>query len=949
MSLAKYKKKRSFNQTPEPEGKKKSTAGTLHFVVQKHDASRLHYDFRLEMEGVLKSWAVPKGPSMNPDDKRLAMMVEDHPYDYKDFEGIIPAGNYGAGTVIVWDEGTYEPMEFEGDSKKSEKHLLAQLHKGDLKIRLTGKKLKGDFALVHMKSSEDNAWLLIKKRDKYATTTDITKKDKSVQSGMKLEQVAKESTNEWQSNRKSTGAKKSSSTTKKKTAAKTKTAAKRSTTRTPAKKKTIKKKVPAAIANQLKQGERSPMPTDIIPMLATLTDGPFDDKDWLYEIKYDGYRAVSYLDGSDVTIMSRKNLSFNKKFYPVVEALQELNMEAVFDGEIVALNEEGKSEFQLLQQWQKFGNGELVYYVFDILWLNGYNLMELPLHERKAILQQVLPEHPMIRYSDHVEQAGEQFFNAAIEQGLEGIIAKAKESPYTPTIRTKQWLKIKTNQRQEVVIAGFTETRGSRSHFGALVLGVYEKNKLIYVGHTGSGFTEQSLAAIYKKLKPLITPTAPFDKKPKTNMPCTWVKPVLVCEVKFSEWTKDNILRQPIFMGLREDKNAKDVQKENAVHTGTAVQEGEEENTSSHQTHASEKMKTKTAKKKTASKTAKRQTRKAERETPTTESKKTPAKRKVTKATASPEDFLNDTEKEQVVIINKKELTFTNLDKIYWPAEKITKRDMLNYYESIAPFMLPFMKDRPQSMNRFPNGVNKPSFYQKDVTGKVADWIEKHDYVSESDGEKKQYLVCIDEASLLYMANLGCIEMNPWHSTTKKPDNPTWCVIDLDPEGKITFDQVIEAAQVIKQLTDDLEIDTYCKTSGSTGLHIYIPLGAAYDYDQSRQLAELLVTLAHHEMPSFTSLERSPAKRKNKIYLDYLQNRSIQTIAAPYSLRPKPGATASAPLHWDEVKKGLQISDFSIENMYSRAEEVGDIFKPVLGKGINLKKVLGKISAQQNE
>jgi bifunctional non-homologous end joining protein LigD len=942
MSLARYKQKRSFTKTPEPAGKKKAASGALRFVVQKHDASRLHYDFRLEMEGVLKSWAIPKGPSLNPEDKRLAMMVEDHPFDYKDFEGIIPEGNYGAGTVIVWDEGTYEPMEYEGDPKKAEKQLLAQLHKGDVKITLHGQKLKGSFALVHIKSSEDNAWLLIKKKDKYASTTDVTKKDKSVQSGMKLEQVAKESTNEWQSNRKSTTAKKSS--------AKTKTAAKRSSTRTPAKKKAaVKKKVPGEIANLLKQGERSAMPTGIIPMLATLTDEAFDDKDWLFEIKYDGYRAVAYLDGDDVNIMSRKNLSFNKKFYPVVEALQELNMQAVFDGEIVALNEEGKSEFQLLQQWQKSGKGDLLYYVFDILWLNGYNLMGLPLIERKSILQQILPEHPMIRYSDHVVQNGTQFFEAATQQGLEGIIAKAAASPYTPTIRTKQWLKIKSNQRQEVVICGFTETRGGRSHFGALVLGVYEKNKLTYVGHTGSGFTEQSLAAIYKKLKPLITSTVPFAKKPKTNMPCTWVKPVLVCEVKFSEWTKDNILRQPIFMGLREDKNAKDVHKENAVHTETAVQEGEEE--THQQTHST--MKTKNAKRLTPNaerKTAtKGQTPNAERKTTSRPVKKANPKKTIrSKASNSAKGFLNDTDKEQVVIINKKELTFTNLDKIYWPKEKITKRDLLNYYEQIAPFILPYMKDRPQSMNRHPNGIDKPGFYQKDVTDKVADWIEKHDYISDSDGEKKQYLVCTDEASLLYMANLGCIEMNPWHSTTKKPENPTWCVVDLDPDGKISFEKVIEAAQVIKQITDDLGIDTYCKTSGSTGLHIYIPLGAAYDYDQSKQLAELVVTLAYHEMPSFTSLERSPAKRRNKIYLDYLQNRKIQTIAAPYSLRPKPGATASAPLHWEEVKKGLQISDFSIENMYSRAKEVGDIFKPVLGKGINLKKVLATISTRQN-
>ncbi len=917
MSLATYKKKRSFNQTPEPEGKKsagkkKAVARQLHFVVQKHDATRLHYDFRLEREGVLKSWAVPKGPSLNPADKRLAMMVEDHPYDYKDFEGIIPEGNYGAGTVIVWDEGTYEPIEHFDDPQKAEKHLLQQLHKGSLKITLHGQKLKGEFALVQIKSSEDNAWLLIKHNDKYATQTDVTKKAKSVQSGMKLEQVAKESTNEWVSNKKSTTTKKSSPAKKspRKTAA-------------AAKKQPAKKKVPQAVAELLKKGKQQAMPSGIIPMLATLTDDSFDDKDWIFEIKYDGYRAVSYIDDNDVTLMSRKDLSFNKKFPPVVEALKELGLNAILDGEIVALNEEGKSDFQLLQQWQKNGEGELVYYVFDLLWLNGYNLMDLPLVERKEILQQLLPEHPMIRYSDHIEDKGNQFFKAATQQGLEGIMAKERDSAYTPKLRTRQWLKIKTVQRQEVVIAGFTETRGSRSHFGALVLGVYENNKLIYVGHTGSGFTEKSLAAVYKKLKPLIIDKPPFATKPKTNMPCTWVKPVLVGEVKFSEWTKDNILRQPIFVGLREDKNAKDVVKENAVHTDAAIQEGETE-TRSTKKQTSPKMPTK--------KTAKGSTLKAEGKT-----------QKVEKT------FLNDEEKEQVVTIDKKELTFTNLDKIYWPAEKYTKRDLINYYDQMAPFILPYLKDRPQSMNRHPNGINKPGFYQKNVSdGKVADWLVKHDYLSESDGETKQYLVCTDEASLLYMANLGCIEMNPWHSTTKKPENPSWCVVDLDP-GNISFDKVIEAAQVIKQLTNDLGIDTYCKTSGSTGLHIYIPLGAAYDYDQSRQLAELIVNMAYNEMPSFTSLERSPAKRKNKIYLDYLQNRTIQTIAAPYSLRPKPGATASAPLHWEEVKKGLSIQDFTIENMYSRAKEVGDIFKPVLGKGINLKKVLGKIKSLQGK
>lgn len=904
MGLATYKKKRSFNKTPEPEGKKKASDGVLHFVVQKHAASHLHYDFRLEMEGVLKSWAIPKGPSMNPQDKRLAMMVEDHPYDYKDFEGIIPEGNYGAGTVIVWDEGTYEPIETIEKGKKAEKELLSQLHKGSLKIRMYGKKLKGEFALVLTKGRGENSWLLIKHRDKYATDADITKKDKSVQSGLKLEQVAKESTNEWVSNRKVSTAKKTK---------KAATASKKSSAATASKKaKAVKKKVPPETEALIKKGKREAMPADIIPMLSTLTDEPFNDKDWIFEIKWDGYRALAYVNGAKATLMSRKNLSFNNKFSSVADALQEMELNALLDGEIVALNEEGKGDFQLLQQWQKTGQGELVYYVFDILWINGYNVMDLPLIERKEILKNILPEDDAtVRYSDHVAEEGESFFAAASKQGLEGIMAKHANSNYTPEIRTKQWLKIKTTQRQEVVIAGFTEARGSRSHFGALVLGVYEKDKLVYVGHTGSGFTEKSLTEVYKKLKPLIISKSPFAQKPKTNMPCTWVKPQLVCEVKFSEWTKDNILRQPIFMGLREDKDAQDVQKEKAVPVDPNAIEKESALTQKQTTSA--KMPAKTAKKKTVSKAA------------------APDK----------EALLHEKGKEQVVIINKRELTFTNLDKVYWPADKVTKRDMLNYYYQMAPYIMPYMKDRPQSLNRFPDGIKKPGFYQKDVTGKVADWIVRHDYIVE--GQPKEYLVCTDEATLLYMANLGCIEMNPWHSTIQKPDNPSWCVIDLDP-GDISFDKVIETAQVIKQLADELGIDSFCKTSGSTGLHIYIPLGAAYDYDQSRQLAELLVTFVHQQIPSFTSLERSPAKRKTKIYLDYLQNRSIQTIAAPYSLRPKPGATASAPLDWDEVKKGLSIQDFTIKNMYDRVKEVGDLFKPVLGKGINMKKVLERIN-----
>jgi bifunctional non-homologous end joining protein LigD len=678
------------------------------------------------------------------------------------------------------------------------------------------------------------------------------------------------------------------------------------------------------------------MPTGITPMLATLTDKGFDDKDWLFEIKWDGYRSLAFINKGKVELLSRKNISFNKKFGPVVEGLKDIDADLVLDGEIIAVNDQGKGDFQLLQQWQKTGQGHLVYYAFDILWINGRNTMDLPLIERKELLKNILPENDVIRYSDHIVGEGKGLLEEALRQGLEGIMAKKADSTYSPDIRTKQWLKVKTHKQQEAIICGFTEPRNSRKYFGALILGVYEKGELKYVGHTGTGFTEKGQADVYKKMKPLVIKECPFPKKPKTNMPCTWVKPKLVCEIKFGEWTQENIMRIPVFLGIREDKDPKEVRRERETHL-TA----QERDVVPNETKRKAVKKSTTKKKDVAKKTKKA--------APKKEAVKNAAPKKTaTKKTVPAEPLLNESEKKQVLTVDNKELTFTNLDKFYWPKEKITKRDAINYYHAVAPYMLPYLKDRPQSLNRNPDGITKPGFYQKDVTDKAPDWATTHPYTTESDGKKKQYLVCTDEASLLYMANLGCIEINPWLSTIHKPDNPDWCVIDLDP-GKISFEKVIEAAQVVKQVLDDLGVKSWCKTSGSTGLHIYIPLAAKYSYDQSRQLAELLVTQVHHEIPSFTSLERSPAKRKTKIYLDYLQNRTVQTIAAPYSLRPKPGATVSTPLHWEEVKKGLSMQDFTIDTIHGRLKEMGDIWKPVMGAAINLEKILDKMSALEEE
>lgn len=637
-------------------------------------------------------------------------------------------------------------------------------------------------------------------------------------------------------------------------------------------------------------------------MLASLTDEPFDDAGWIYEIKWDGYRAVSYLNKGKVEIQSRNNLSFTNKFKEVTEALKSWPINAVIDGEIVAMNDKGIASFQQLQNFANKGEEtRLIYYVFDILWLDGKDLTHLTLLERKLILHSVMPEDDaVIKYSDHVEEKGTAFFELAIQKGLEGIMAKKSDSTYTKNFRTRLWLKIKNNKRIEAIICGFTKGRKSRRHFGALVLGKYEGDKLVYIGHTGTGFNEKSLKEVEKKLMPLVTDKMSFDKKPKTNMPVTWVKPKLVCEIKFSEITNEGILRIPVFLGLREDKEAKN---EKNVEVVDADERPKAEGKKQKATTEKSKIKTQNSKK-----------------------------------------LLPSTSKEETININGYDLKFTNLDKLYWPEEKITKRDMLNYYYNIMPFILPYMKDRPQSLNRFPDGIKGKSFYQKNVKGKVADWLTTYHYKSENSGDK-EFLVCTDEASLMYIASLGCIEMNPWHSRTEQAENPDWCVIDLDPDDSNTFEEVIKAAQAVKKVLDAIKVPSYPKTSGSSGMHIYIPLGAKYSYDQSRLLAELIVNLVYPEVASFTSLERNPSKRREKIYLDFLQNRTIQTIAAPYSLRPKPGATVSTPLYWDEVKKGLTIKQFNINSIFDRLKDVGDIFKPVLKKGIDMKKVLENINA----
>jgi bifunctional non-homologous end joining protein LigD len=893
MALTEYKRKRTFKETPEPIGGK-SKKHKLIFVVQKHAASRLHYDFRLELNGVLVSWAVPKGPSLNPADKRLAMHVEDHPFDYKDFEGNIPAGNYGAGSVIVWDNGTYEPLETAASKKEQEKILKRDHDKGSMKIVLHGQKLKGEFAIVKMKGKGENSWLLIKHRDAFSSEEDIIEDDKSVLSGKTIEDIADDSqAKSWKSNRPTTAKKRESV---KKTARKTVT---------PASKKMSQKKSGvdhSKLLAGLTGKTKSKMPVDVEPMLATLVDKPLDGTGWLYEVKWDGFRALTYLNEGDVKIRSRNNKDFNKKFYPVYQAAKDWNVNAVVDGEIIVVNDQGKPDFNALQEWRSEADGELVYYIFDLLWLDGYSLMHVPLAKRKELLKTIIPATGNIRVSEAFETSATDFFELARKMDLEGIIGKKADSVYKPGSRSKEWLKIKTEKHQEAIIAGYTLNENSKKKFSALLMGVYEGKDLVFIGPVGTGFTSSMQDELLRKMKPLQTSECPFSEVPDYNKPSRfrpnppkadviWLKPQLVAEVSYRAVGSDGGMRHPSFRGLRDDKKAKDIVREEA----TVI----DDMASSISTDGmQEKILTKVEK---------------ERKT-----------------------LVNPKDETQVREIDGHELKFTNLSKVYWPVEGYTKRDMLNYYYQVAPIMLPYMKDRPQTLNRFPNGINGESFYQKDVTGKVPSWIETYKYFSEGDQREKHFMVCSNEASLLYIASLGCIEMNPWSSRTGSPENPDWCVIDLDPDTKNTFNQVIEAANVTKDVLDVLGIPSFPKTSGSTGLHIYIPLGAKYDYEQSKEFARAIVKAVNSQIPAFTSIERKVSDRKGKMYLDFLQNRPQATLAGPYSLRPKPAAPVSMPLDWSEVRKGLKIQNFTIKNAIARLKETGDLFSGVLGDGVDL-------------
>jgi bifunctional non-homologous end joining protein LigD len=754
--LGEYERKRKPKQTPEPSGRKRATRRRGRepiFVVQRHDARRLHYDFRLERDGVLASWAVPKGVPLEPGEQHLAVHVEDHPLEYGSFEGEIPKGNYGAGTVEIWDRGTYDLLEEKPD--------------GGLTVRLHGERLDGTWALVpaHLSGDEKN-WLILRKRDD------------------------------------------------------------------------------GAAPNRSRRVYR--------PMLATLTEDLPRGEGWEFEPKWDGYRAVGYVRGGEAKLVSRNGNDLTQRFASVAKELPKAlrSPDAVVDGEVVALDSGGKSSFSAMQQ----GSAQLAYEVFDVLEVDGEPVVDLPLTERRARLEKLVARNPVVQISGSFED-GNALFEAAQEQGLEGVMAKRMSSRYVEGGRGRDWLKIKTHGRQEFVICGYTRGQGRRSgSFGALVLGVHRGEEWEWVGNVGTGFGERTIEELLAKLEPLRRDKSPFALVPK--MPkvkkgdVVWVEPKLVAEVEFAEWTHDGHLRAPSFQGLREDKPARDVHRERPA----AAQAGK--------------------------------------------------------------------------------VKLSNLEKIFWPDEGITKGDLIDYYRGVAEVLVPHLRGRPFTMRRYPDGAFGKAFFQKDAPKGMPEWIPRfHVQVSTRERPpKKRWIdapVVNDADALTWMANMGCIDMNAWYSRVDRPDRPDFVLFDLDPSPEVGFGEVVQVALLVKQALDALGLVSFAKTSSAEGMHVLVPVERRYTYAQTRELCEVVAGALARTHRGLVTTEWSKAKRRG-VLIDANQNGEGKTIASVYSVRPRPGAPVSTPLRWDELGESLDPTAFTMDVVRERIQRHGDLFDGVL-------------------
>jgi bifunctional non-homologous end joining protein LigD len=833
-SLSKYRAKRSPDRTPEPFGPVSPVPGNL-FVVHKHAARNLHFDLRLEMDGVLRSWAVPKGPTYDQAEKRLAVKVEDHPLEYGDFEGVIPAGNYGAGGVIVWDRGEWVPLE----------PWREGLEKGKLLFELRGYKLHGKWTLVKIKKSERD-WLLIKERDAWMKAPGEADEfpEESVLSGLTVEEIKSGETPGAQ--------------------------------------------IVAALEAEEEASHAHVDVRSVEVMHCESEDKAFTRDDWVFELKLDGYRLIASKSRGEALLLTRNGNDYTGVFPEIARAIKSLPFdELVIDGEVVCLDAKGIPSFSRLQQRGRLSSPmdirravvefPATFYAFDLLAFEDFDVRPVPLIRRKELLKDVVPALGIVRYLDHIETEGEAFLAQVTAMGLEGIVAKKAASPYRKG-RSRDWIKIKAERTGDFVIVGFTKPKGSRSHIGALQLADWVNGTLVYAGRVGTGFNDGLLKELHKLLDPIVRqdplcagPVYGPGSEPLTSeqIPETsttvWTDAVHVCEVRYREFTPDGLLRHATFLRLRTDKGQHECERQ-----GWSVSDVQSS---------------------TSDSTA-------------------PA------AQAPPPETPV-----------QKTINFSNLKKIYWPAEKYTKGDLIDYYRAVSKWLLPYLANRPIVLTRFPDGIDGKSFYQKDAPVFVPDWIPTIPIWSEDTQREIRFFICDGEEALLYIANMGSIPIHMWASREGSLELPDWCVIDLDPK-EAPFSDVIRSAQVLHRICESVGLPNFVKTTGKTGLHIMLPLGRQCTYEQSRMLGELLARCVLRELNDIATITRHVTKRGDKVYLDYLQNRHGQTIVAPLSARPLPGATVSMPLLWDEVNDSLDPKAFTIKNAPERMERLGS--DPVL-------------------
>ena len=884
-ALAEYSAKRTFTATPEPPPAVPASGnGPLLFVVQMHSATRLHYDFRLECDGVLLSWAVPKGPSLDRNEKRLAVHVEDHPYDYASFEGVIPAGQYGAGEVIVWDCGVYSPDEggatWFHDRERAEREVRDGLEKGKLSILLRGEKLKGSFALVRTK--EKNQWLMIKHKDRFAVSTDVTAQNRSVLSGRTVEEI----------------------------------------------KFLPVQRIPAA--QLAPTGKIEAMPATLAPMLAEVGDAPFHRADWMWEPKLDGYRVLAFISVEGVKLRSRRGLDLSAKFPRLVAELGEQaagNM--ILDGELVAFDAAGKPSFATLQDRAQLKtereiaaadlNAPVVLFCFDLLHFAGIDLRKSAYRDRRRYLAQCLLPSARVQLV-HAADDGVALSAAALASGFEGVVGKRLESRYEAGRRSTSWLKVKPTSSADFVVGGYTKGKGARAPLGAVLVGYWEDGgELRYASHVGSGFDERSLVAVKARLAKLQRKACPFVEIPEQNAPTTWVEPEIVAEVNFQSWTQDDHLRAPVFLRLRDDVDPKSVRRSEP---GAAPQ-----------------------------------------------------------ATDEIVAQLQNRKIAFTLAVGTQRIKLTNLDRVYWPADPArklpayTKRDLLTYLAQVSPYMLPHLENRPLTMIRMPDGIRGQRFFQKHWEQARPDFVESMTVFSGSKDEQHDYLLCNNLPTLLWLAQSGTLEFHIWHSRAKVgPDAasrgtdyatslesleasvlnfPDYVLFDLDPyiySGKeakgaepelntVAFEKGKEVAFWLRELLQSMSLEPIVKTSGKTGLHVFVPIRRTLDFDAARHVSELVGRHLMRLHPKDITLEWSIPRRTGKIFMDYNMNVRGKTLNVAYSPRGEPGAPVSMPLTWEELA-GAHPLDFTIENAPQRLVRTGDRWKDALTKKQSLERAL---------